>query len=311
VSAPTGVVALRNDDLTVLLEPRRGGRVLAIRDERRGVDWLEPTARDLDAGAPADPGADPALWASHPRGGWDECLPSIVPAHLPARGLPAVGDHGDLWSAAWREVEPATDSAAPASWLAVDAPDGSYSLRRAVELAGPVLRIDYLLTSHTDRDLPFLWSMHPLLPARTDLTRTFPVDTPLLVEYSSSPALMPGTTLGWGRPVPGVGDWVLGVVPQRPVAVKGFAPAPATFSADLDGSALTFRLDPAAVPYVGVWLNHGAWPTAEAPDRHVALEPTTAATDDLAAALNRGQARELPAHGRLAWDLEMIVEEAG
>lgn len=306
MNGTTDLVRLENDDVAVVVEPHRGGRVLALRDRRRGVDWLVPTPSDA---ATTESPSDPGLWASHPRGGWDECLPSIQQTRLPEHGLPAVGDHGDLWSSPWHEVDPPAPTSGPASWLGVDVADG-YTFLRGVELDGAVLRLTYVLLSRVGRDLPFLWSMHPLLPERAGLRRTFAEGTPMLVEYSSAPSVRRGTTVEWGRPVPGVADWVLGSVPAAPVAVKGFVAAPPTFSAVQDGSALTFRVDPAVVPHVGVWLNHGAWPSPGAPDRHVALEPATAATDDLALALDREQARVLTAYGRVSWDLEILVEEA-
>jgi hypothetical protein len=48
------------------------------------------------------------------------------------------------------------------------------------------------------------------------------------------------------------------------------------------GEGLRLRFDPAALPYLGIWICHGAWPAGGGRKQHtVALEPTTCDRDAL------------------------------
>jgi hypothetical protein len=69
--------------------------------------------------------------------------------------------------------------------------------------------------------------------------------------------------------------------------------------------ALTFRFDPNALPFVGLWLCQGGWPTEQDGHFVLALEPCTARADALAEAASRGEHRVLPPHVRHEWSIEL------
>jgi hypothetical protein len=74
-----------------------------------------------------------------------------------------------------------------------------------------------------------------------------------------------------------------------------------------DGARLTIDWDRDFAPALGVWLSYGGWPPGGPPVEQVALEPTTSAHDDLAAARTEGRERVLGPGARLAWWVSLRV----
>jgi hypothetical protein len=57
---------------------------------------------------------------------------------------------------------------------------------------------------------------------------------------------------------------------------------------------------------MGLWLDYGGWPE-EKPLHQVAIEPTSAAADDLAGALALGQARWLAPRETHEWSVRLTL----
>lgn len=293
------LLGISNEYVEVFVAPTTGGRVVRLTDRPREMEWLVPSAVRRSR-----PALENDSWADYPRGGWDECLPSIEPAKLGARWC---NDHGDLWSAEWEVV-----GSQDAVITRVAAPDDSYAVTRRLSLDGPSVRIDYALRVNGPDPLSYLWSMHPLLPADTDIRATLQHGTEVVVGYCTDERIPTGTTLTWGDPVPELDHLPLGQAPDGPLAMKLFARTPAQMplTATRGQSALAFGFDSRQIEFVGLWLNYGAWPTDGPPDSHLAIEPTTAATDDLATAQARGQAKVVSPGGSEQWSVTLTVEAA-
>ena len=72
------------------------------------------------------------------------------------------------------------------------------------------------------------------------------------------------------------------------------------------GETLTFRFEPRDFPYVGLWLNFHGWNGAgETPYFNVAIEPTTAPSDNLSDAVRAGKARFLEPGASAFWSLQL------
>jgi len=70
---------------------------------------------------------------------------------------------------------------------------------------------------------------------------------------------------------------------------------------------LTFRYDPASMPWLGLWINNGGWSgSGSAPYRNLAVEPSTAGTDSLAEAVATGEALTLAPGESHQWSI--VVE---
>jgi galactose mutarotase-like enzyme len=299
MSAGSQPITVSNTYAEIAVVPAIGGRVVQLTDRLRETEWLVP--------APVrrrEPASTHASWADSPRGGWDECLPSIDPAKVGDRWC---NDHGDLWALSWE----LTATQQHEITTRVTAPDDDYTMTRSIALNGPEVRIEYDLQATGKGQLSYLWSMHPLLRVPTDVRRTLPRGTEVVVAYCTDERVRPGTLLRWGQPVDELDQWVVGTVPHGPLAMKLFAHTPAEpVVVTRESAGLSFSLDPQEVPFVGLWLNYGAWPSVSDPDTHVAIEPTSAATDDLAAAQANRQARVLRRGGRHQWSVTLTMEGA-
>ena len=85
-------------------------------------------------------------------------------------------------------------------------------------------------------------------------------------------------------------------------AAKLYAEAPESVAAVApDGARLSLDWERDFAPVLGIWLAYGGWPVDGDPCEQVALEPTTSAHDDLAAARADGRERVLAPGAKVTW----------
>ena len=158
---PWAALRLEDDRVAATVVPQVGGRVVSLRDQHTGREWLTqgepPGARTLERWAGED-----AVFGGRESFGWDECLPSVTRCPDPTDpDAPPLRDHGDQWG---REAAVSVDAASGSvttRWPSVRWP---MELERCLSLpGGGVLRADYTLSSRSERPLPVLWSAHPTL----------------------------------------------------------------------------------------------------------------------------------------------------
>ena len=149
-------VRLADPAVSVVVVPDLGGRVVSLRDERSGREWL--TQGSLPG--PDEAGMwrrEDAVFSGRVSFGWDECLPTVAPCGDPAAAASLLRDHGDLWGRA-AEVR-ADDGVITTTWT----PERwACRFRRRISLEpGGTIRAEYDLVSLMDKPAPLLWSMHP------------------------------------------------------------------------------------------------------------------------------------------------------
>ena len=297
-------VALENDRLRVVLVPEIGAKVVSLVDRASGREWLyQPTL------PPVRPEPDEAFTAENAYG-WDECFPGVSVGTYPVdpwRGerLP---DHGELWSRAWSlEVE------GEAAVTVVEGARFPYSFRRALRLDGARLLADYTVENRSRFPFPCIWLAHPLLATEPGMRLEVPGSPRFRVDSSTGSGLpardeqvaWPPTATRDGETL----DLSIAPGPDVSLALKLYSErlqrgAAAVVAPD---GWLGLRFDPAAVPFLGVWLDYGGWPAPGQGLYHVALEPSTGDADHLDVALDRGSCSVLPPTGRLTWQLELLV----
>jgi hypothetical protein len=71
---------------------------------------------------------------------------------------------------------------------------------------------------------------------------------------------------------------------------------------------IAFRFDPRLVPYLGIWICQGGWPSSRA-DKHftVALEPCNGRPDSLETAIRRNECAVLSPSGMMQWWMEIEI----
>lgn len=317
-------VALDNDRVKVVVVPTLGARVISFSDRFAAREWL----------VAGEPPADPAAWARHDAVfdgevafGWDECLPTVGPCADPLDpAAPPLRDHGDQWG---RPTEvTAQGEVLVATWSGHGWP---YRFIRRLRLDGPRLVAEYELENHGERELPILWSMHPLLALEPGAR----VDVEGLASVRVTQAA--GVPIG---PVPGHVAWpetpgtdgpmiALDVVRERGAgtalklyggwelygswdSVGGEGLPGVAAVRQPDGSALELTWYAPIAPNLGLWLDDGGWPAAPAtPRTQHALEPTTSPDDDVAAAIANGRALMVAPAERVAWSATFRVRAPG
>ena len=95
----------------------------------------------------------------------------------------------------------------------------------------------------------------------------------------------------------------------EPFALKVFVRMPSDGLVRIrrsDGSSLTLCVDPEELPWLGLWINRNGWAGTDGPGYlNLGLEPTTAPTDDLEAAVRDGTARWLRCGATVSWGLQL------
>jgi hypothetical protein len=278
---------IESESVRIVAVPSLGGRVVSLLDRRCGREWLvEGEAPALDDRSWA---AETAVFGGREAFGWDECAPTVAPCVDPRDPHgPPLRDHGSSWG---RPIEmPDDPDRLVSGWT-----DPRWPLRvtRTITLEGATAVARYAASVDGDERLPLLWSMHALLALEPGAT--------LVVE----PAL-PGR---WPVALDGAGgasvDTVLPI--DASVSAKLYLPAgdlTRVAARGVDGAEIRLDWDREFAPVLGVWLDYGGWP-AGAGRHQVALEPTTAAHDDLAAATRDGSQVWLPAGEIVRWQVTM------
>jgi galactose mutarotase-like enzyme len=197
--------------------------------------------------------------------------------------------------------------------LRADVPDYPLSLVRSLEVLtdSPLVRLEYEIRNTSDQPVPYLYSAHPLLaldePMVLELLTGQPVHNAFgrnLEEQSRSHWPWIHTLAGPERM-----DHIdpHGVADNYKVFVK--ATGMVTLRRIATGESLQLLFDSDALPWVGVCVNRWAWPHEGAADRWVAIEPTTAPTDDLSRADEVGWSRMLGPGEAHRWTLDIVLHD--
>ena len=271
--------------LTIL--PKLGGKIASIR-----MNEHELLQAPL---APYGPRTRTMSFDAGDASGWDECLPSVAGCTVQTvNGHADVPDHGDLWRVEWQVLANANGSVT----LRGDCFTLPLALVRTVSLTqtekGYRLHTDYKVTNTGSTETPWAWSAHPGYASEAgDLVLLPDSIKTLRLEGSGGGRLgKGGDRVTW--PVAkliGGGETNLGIAtpPETATGDKLFA-GPLTAAENWcvlerpkAGVRLRVSFDPAATPYLGLWICNGGWPDRPGTKQScVAIEPTTAPVDSLA-----------------------------
>lgn len=280
-----GAVILANDRVFLTIDVHFGGRVTSLIDCKTGRDWLLKGTRSVDA-------SEQATYRGAASRGWDECFPTVLPCHHAAWGG-RLRDHGMLWGRPWVVV------ASGPQHVGIRFSADGITFSRRLSLTGAELTAAYCVTSARDATVPYLWSQHCVLAVT-------PADRLSLTGQVQMTA--GGVDFDW--PTHPLRD--LSQVGQRDegFVLKSYGMTPARATAQVSGptGGLRFDWDGAELAALGVWLDYGGWPE-EAPLHQVALEPTTAAADDLVGAEAIGQARWLEPGKTHQWTVRLTLTD--
>lgn len=284
---------LTTESLYVSIDPRRGGKITALRDLRSGREWLLP---------PAEPYGDPAGYGTSftdaELSGWDEMAPTITECEVDGPSGPvALPDHGEVWSVPWDTVVVGPRRIT----LRVDGRTLPFRLDRTVEVTSPDrLRLSYRLWNTGKAAFPSLWAAHPQFVWRRGARVELPSSITEVLDVTSGPDPV---VVPWDLPMSTRLDHLGDGEGHKVWTLPGQAPAWCRLR-DADGGSVLIEADPDSVPYLGIWWDSCAY--ADVPV--VALEPSTGHYDDLALAAAAGRVPWLDPGDELRWAIELSLE---
>lgn len=292
---PFDVATIENETLRVSVVPGYGAKVIDLTDKRTGRNWLV-------TGSPTEVSAEDAVFGGAQAYGWDECFPTVAPCADPASDDGhMLRDHGALWGRLWRT---APDSGSIATTFEHE----EFAFSRRLSLDDNRLTADYTLVSRAGRDLPYLWSAHPLFDLDAGETVALADTSSVSATYiKACGRVIAPTTLGW--PQATLADQSIDLSQVKPID-EDFAAKLYCDSAHqvvIAGERGRLIVSWRRVGSLGIWLDYGGWPDI-APVHQVAIEPTTAPVDDLQSAIDIDRQQILQPRQTHRWSMDLTLE---
>lgn len=302
-------VVLDNGRIEATFVPQLGGKMTSLRRQSSGTEFLlqPPTTplRLYSGGAFED----------YDTSGFDECFPTVSACgypggHFAGTDLP---DHGELWSSPWRHVVRRDELC-----MAIAARKLPCEFRKLISLDGDSIVLQYEIQSFTDTPFHYLWSSHPLLRVSAGDRILLPhgVDQ-MLVNWSSDSYLGDfGACCNWplAKRQDGVSEDLSVVKPRtagkatKLYTKKVALGCAALYHAETEES-ISFHFDPKTIPYLGVWICEGGWPTPQDGHHTVAIEPCGGRPDSLAEAVARKDCPELLPGAIHQWGFRIQLQD--
>jgi galactose mutarotase-like enzyme len=305
---------LKNDVLRLTIVPQLGGKIVSLVRLESGYEYLLQPPEPEQAYRPRSYGAK---FEDHETSGFDECVPTVAECLYPEQPFlrSRLPDHGDVWSL------PA-DAKVDGGQLCLSTHLRSLPLRftKKVQLQEDRVRLDYEATNLCQSGVKFLWSAHPLLRVEPDAEIVLPKEVKEVeVGWSNEERLgKSGDRCAWPTAIERSGRTVPLNQIRSPIAGtadKLFTPRLSEGYCGMflprEQEGITFRFDPRLVPFVGIWICQGGWPTSRA-SKHftIALEPCLGRPDSLEEAVKRNECVVLRGGESLQWWMEIEANGA-
>jgi len=300
-----GSLILESDALRVTIIPDHGSKMASLMHKRTGFEYLYQL--------PGETFRKAAYGESYERGeasGFDEMFPTITECLCdvnPWKGT-LMPDHGEVWSLPWHHEE--SDSSVRLWVHGVRFP---YILSKEIsfETENTIL-LRYRVDNASASPFPAMWAAHPLLNTTPGSRIILPPCVCNIMNTVPGPALGGyGARMSYPLAKTAEGkEWDL----SRVGANEGrfyFK----YFASDALDEGFAILHDPQSretlamswpadqVPYLGMWVNEGAWQG----QFNVAPEPCTAPFDRWDVARLWGRLPVVPPFGSLQWQLRLTV----
>jgi len=259
--------------------------------------------------------------------GWDECLPSVAACRVETDiGLARIPDHGDLWRVPWVETGAPSGDGATLT-LRGECFSLPLALQRTLRLSetpgGWLIELAYTLSNTGSVAAPWSWAAHPLFAVEAGDRIVLPASVhSLRVEGSGRRRLGDGgMAVEWPHAQQAIGGRTDLSIVQGDASKIGDKLFTGPLGAQENwavlerpsaGLRIRVGFDPAATPYLGLWICYGGWPERFEPDEPgakqmcVALEPATAPVDSLA--VHGPWSRTLQPGATAAWTMTVGIE---
>jgi galactose mutarotase-like enzyme len=311
--ASRDAIVMDNGSLRLTVIPELGGKIVSLIRKKTGHEFLLQPADPEQAYRPRSFGDK---FEDYGPCGFDECLPTVAACLYPEEPFHAneLPDHGDVWC-----LPSSIETVAEKIKLTTSLRSLPLRFTKEVQLRENIVRIDYTATNLSHSTVTFLWSAHPLLRVEAGAEIILPHEVEEVdVSWSKDERLgKSGNRCTWPKAIERGGRMVeidRIVSPTAGTAEKLFT---AALSEGFCGmflprrnESITFRFDPGLVPYVGIWICQGGWPTSGGAKQFtVALEPCSGRPDSLADAIRRNECATVAAYETSRWWMEIEVND--
>jgi galactose mutarotase-like enzyme len=305
----SGVCFLKNSELSVEVLPAEGGRISSLKSVHSGVEFLTQSRR---RGQYPQSRLD-ARFQDGPCAGIEECLPTVGPSGPETEGG-AAPDHGDFWQLPWKLL------IASDTYAGLESVGFSRTLRfsKHLSLEHNTLRVAYAAENAGSTVQSFLYACHPLFVVSAGDRVLLPSEIrKVRLDYSKGDRLgASGSIVTWPTTESGFRlDMTLG--PEAGTAEMFYTSRLQNglcgICREASGHVLEVSFDSKRLPYLGLWLCYGGWPSDGKDPRQyaVALEPTTSPCNSLVNAQRTKTAISLKAGETYDWEIMFTVREAG
>jgi hypothetical protein len=281
-------LVVRSRMLQATFEVRHGGRMVSLRDQASGREWL------VQPGIEPDDATYGSNFIQRRIHGWDEMLPTIDPCRVLGVDLP---DHGEVWAVPWRPI-PARHPAGIR--LQIDSVAMPLRLVREAWPRGDDIVLSYALSNCGQSPLPFLWAAHPQFRVTAHARLLFHTQ-PSSVRIES-PSDRAGV-IDWSHAERLAEEQAAGSHLKVSIVAKD---GPRCITLEDESCALRLAWQGKCVGYVAV-----LWDNAEfSHQRVIALEPSTSRHSSLGTAVEWGDIATIPAGESLTWRITLSVANA-
>jgi len=303
------VIELENEELSIVIIPSFGGKMIKLESKQGGTQFLKEPAVDYDLYSQPNYGEDflPPYAA-----GFDECFPNVSSSKYEFKGeVLEFPDHGELWTKSWNYEEQENGIS-----LWTHGEQFNYRFAKHIELDGPNIHIVYEMESFEEIPFDYIWSAHPLLDIEEGDQLILPdeISEVVLNWASDSNVGDLGDRLGWPKILGNSSNIDFNYVQNESLefAVKlfsdGLANGKAGFYKQQTDETLLFSFDTEQVPFLGVWLCYGGWPVdTKEKEYTLALEPCSARPDSLAEACKWGDQQQIFPLSIKCWEMDISV----
>jgi galactose mutarotase-like enzyme len=226
-----------------------------------------------------------------------------------------------LLSSDWSVDELQVDSANNLTCaMSAKGTSADYHFEREIRLPGnsAVVEFKYRLRNDGEQALPCFWCAHPLLAIEQDAVINIAGNMPLRVEDAETRAIVandaeqrwPTLLMHDGEAIDLSQSFAANGT-ARSSASKIFVRTPASGSAGVvlkNGESITFRFDADELPWLGLWINNGAWSgCGSEPYTNLGIEPATSPYDCINEAVENEAVAWLQPGEERRWSLSVEI----
>lgn len=280
---------VETDMLAAVILPEDGAKIASLRRKADGKELLATKPGDT-----YKPLTSTGSYVDSECSGFDDMFPTVDPDSPVGNTYGTYPDHGECCRLAYRAAvrEDSLVLSARSCVFPV-----TYEKVVRAEASGAI-SMSYQIQNRSDAPFPFLWAGHIMLAGEDGMKVLTPFgdQTPTEMMFAE-PVPASASQLPYDRLMqhkPGIGaTYKFYYLEPMPEGVFGVRYP--------DGSKLTFTVDPQKLPYLGVWLNNGAFQDGYS----ITPEPCSVPFDAPSRAAQRGYHSLIPASDAITFTIQI------